>query len=638
MSDKAKYAASDPAQRSAFLNHLVDDLEALEILLAEHRFETGITRIGVEQEMCLIDEGLRPAMLALEILESLRDDHFTTELARFNLELNLDPRTFTADCLSQVESSLGQFLRKANKAAQRRGARVILTGILPTVRDSDITLENMTPIPRYKALNDAIREMRGSDFRFYIRGLDELITSHATVLYEGCNTSFQVHFQIDPARFASQYNWAQAIAAPILSCATNSPLFLGKRLWRETRIALFHLSTDDRSVPSTHRQQRSRVGFGHRWVRGSVVDYFRELVCRHKVLLTPLIKHNSLEELKRGRIPKLTALNMLNGTVYPWNRPCYGITDGKPHIRIESRYLPAGPTIVDEVANAALWLGLMNGMPEDCAELPVRLSFESAHNNFLSAARMGLAAKLDWLDRRSFTAQELLLDALLPIARAGLAKAALAPSDIDKYLGVIEKRISSGKTGSQWMLDSVDRLRQQGTLHEAIAATTEGIYRRQQLGHPVHEWQPGEIVEAGDWRHRWSRVEQLMSTDLITVHPDEPIKLVRNILLWSNIRHVPVESADGQLLGMISTEKLWERGDSGEALENISAADVMERHPPTVTPDTPIADALRLMTTTNLTCLAVLVNQKLVGVLTERDCLKIARGMLRDASDAAHGK
>ena len=223
MSDKAKYAASDPAQRSAFLNHLVDDLEALEILLAEHRFETGITRIGVEQEMCLIEEALRPAMLAPEILESLRDEHFTTELARFNLELNLDPRTFTADCLSQVESSLGQFLRKANKAAQRRGARVILTGILPTVRDSDITLENMTPIPRYKALNDAIREMRGSDFRFYIRGLDELITSHATVLYEGCNTSFQVHFQIDPARFASQYNWAQAIAAPILSCATNSP-------------------------------------------------------------------------------------------------------------------------------------------------------------------------------------------------------------------------------------------------------------------------------------------------------------------------------------------------------------------------------------------------------------------------------
>jgi CBS domain-containing protein len=638
MSDKAKYAASDPAQRSAYLNHLVDDLEALEILLAEHRFETGITRIGVEQEMCLIDEGLRPAMLALEILESLRDDHFTTELARFNLELNLEPRTFTADCLSQVESSLGLFLRKANKAAQRRGARVILTGILPTVRDSDITLENMTPIPRYKALNDAIREMRGSDFRFYIRGLDELITSHATVLYEGCNTSFQVHFQIDPARFASQYNWAQAIAAPILSCATNSPLFLGKRLWRETRISLFHLSTDDRSVPSTHRQQRSRVGFGHRWVKGSVVDYFRELVCRHKVLLTPLIKHNSLEELKRARIPKLTALNMLNGTVYPWNRPCYGITDGKPHIRIESRYLPAGPTIVDEVANAALWLGLMNGMPEDCAEVPVRLSFESAHYNFLSAARMGLAAKLDWLDRRSFTAQELLLDALLPIARAGLAKAALAPSDIDKYLGIIEKRISSGKTGSQWMLDSVDRLQPQGTLNEAIAATTEGIYRRQQLGHPVHEWQPSELVEAGDWRHRWSTVEQLMSTDLITVHPDEPIKLVRNILLWSNIRHIPVETAGGQFLGMISMEKLWQRGDFGEALKDICAADAMERHPPTVTPDTPIADALRLMTTANLTCLAVLVNQKLVGVLTERDCLKIARGMLRDASDIAHGK
>ena len=630
MTDPAKYATSDPAQRTAFLNHLVDDLEALEMLLAGQRFETGVTRIGVEQEMCLIDRDLRPAMLALELLESLGDEHFTTELARFNLELNLEPRLFTADCLSQVESSLRQLLGTADQAAQRRGASIILTGILPTVGDSDIALENMTPIPRYRALNDALREMRGSDFRLYIRGLDELITSHATVLYEGCNTSFQVHLQIDPARFASHYNWAQAIAAPVLSCATNSPLFLGKRLWRETRIALFHLSTDDRSVPSTYRRQRSRVGFGNHWVTGSVVEYFRELVCRYKVLLTPVIRHNSLEELKGGRVPTLAALNLLNGTVYPWNRPCYGITDGKPHIRIESRYLPAGPSIVDEVSNAALWLGLMNGMPDDCAQLAERLSFESAHNNFVSAARMGLAARLDWLDRQCLTAQELLLKTLLPIARAGLARAALAPADIEKYLGIVERRIATGRTGSQWLLDSLDRLQSQATLHEALAAVTQGMQQRQQLGRPVHEWQPSELAEAGDWRHRWSRVEQLMSTDLITVRPRDPIKLVRSILLWSNIRHLPVETDDGQLLGMISTEKLWERGEARETLQGLCAADVMHPHPPTVAPDTPIEEALRLMTSEKLTCLAVLRNDKLVGVLTERDCLKIARSMLRD--------
>jgi len=259
------------------------------------------------------------------------------------------------------------------------------------------------------------------------------------------------------------------------------------------------------------------------------------------------------------------------------------------------------------------------------------MSFESVHNNFLNAARIGLGAKLDWLDGRSFTAQELLLDTLLPIARKGLSKASLAPADIDKYLDVIKKRVASGKTGSQWMLDSLGQLQQKASLGEAIVATTEAIYQRQQLGHPVHEWPPSELAEAGDCLHRWSRVEQLMSTDLITVRPHDPIKLVRNILRWSNIRHLPVETDDGRLLGVISPETLWERGDSREMLESVCAADVMDPHPPTVAPDTPIEDALRLMSAAKLSCLAVLVDEKLVGVLTERDCLKITQSMLRDS-------
>jgi CBS domain-containing protein len=631
MSDKAKFQASDGSHRTAFLNHLVDDLKAMEIMLAEQRFENTNLRIGAEQELCLIDYGMRPAMIALEMLESLADEHFTTELARFNLELNLDPCEFKGDCLAQMEDALVQRLTRANKVAHRLGAKIILTGILPTVRESDLVLQNMTPVPRYKALNDALRETRGSDFRFDIRGLDELITTHANVLYEACNTSFQLHFQIDPARFASHFNWAQAIAAPTLACATNSPLFLQKRLWRETRIALFQQSTDSRGMQSTHRQQRSRVDFGHHWEAHCVVEYFKELISRYKVLLTPAIEHNSLDELKQGRIPKLKALNLLNGTVYPWNRPCYGITDGKPHIRIESRYLPAGPTILDEVANAALWLGLMNGMPADCEALAQRMPFESAHDNFLGAARMGLGTRLDWLDGQSFTAQALLLDTLLPIARAGLEKAAIRPADIHKYLTLIEERVASGKTGSQWMLDSVERLQRKASRNEAIVATTQGIYQRQRLGHPVHQWQPSELSEAGDWKSRWTRVEQLMSTDLITVQPNEPIKLVRSILLWSKIRHIPVETDDGGLLGIISTESLLERIDSKETLENVCAADVMERHPPTVTPDTSIEDALNLMSARNLTCLAVLTDQKLVGIVTERDCLKIVRSMLFDS-------
>jgi CBS domain-containing protein len=630
MSDTVKFAASDPAQRADFLNRLVDDIAALESMLANGLFETGVTRIGAEQEMCLVDSGARPAMVAPQLLELLADEHFTTELARFNLELNLDPGELTGGCLAAMQSSLEQYLARAGEIARRLDARILLAGILPSIRDSDIVLDNITPAPRYRALNDALRATRGSDFSFYILGLDELIASNPTVLYEACNTSFQVHFQIDPSRFASHYNWAQAIAAPILSCATNSPLLLGKRLWRETRIALFHLATDNRGVSSTHRQQRARVSFGTRWETGTVADYFKELAVRYKALLTPALEENSLDELERGTIPRLRALGLLNGTVYPWNRPCYGITGGKPHIRIESRYLPAGPSIVDEVANAALWVGLMNGMPDDCANLPERMRFESAHDNFLAAARMGLGASFEWLDRRPVPACQLLLDTLLPIARAGLDRAAVAAADIDAYLGIIEKRVASGKSGSQWMLDSMERVRRnKGSTSEAVVAITQGICNRQRLGDPVHEWLPAEVAEAGTCRMRWSRVDQLMSTDLITVRAHEPVKLVKSILRWSHIRHLPVETDAGELLGMISTEYLLQRVGSKETLESVCAGDVMDPDPPTaVGPDTSIEDALSLMTANNLTCLAVLANRKLVGIVTERDCLRIARGVL----------
>jgi CBS domain-containing protein len=627
MPGDTKFGDSNPGQRAAYMGHLVDDLKALERLLAEGRIETGITRIGAEQELCLIDYHLRPAMLATEMLESLGDPHYTTELARFNLEINLDPHELGGDCLAQLENSLIGLLTRANKAAHRLGAKIILTGILPTVRDSDITLDNLSPVPRYKALNDALRETRGKDFSIYIRGVDELIANHATVLYEACNTSFQVHYQIDPARFAAHYNWAQAIAAPVLACATNSPLFLGKRLWRETRIALFHQSTDDRGLPSTYREQHPRVGFGHRWERQSVVEYLQEVISRHRVLITPPIEQDALAELKAGRVPKLQALALFNGTVYPWNRPCYGITEGKPHLRIESRFLPAGPTIVDEVANAALWVGLMHGMPDDCADLPARLRFEAAQNNFLGAARMGLGATFDWLDGQSLPARALLLEVLLPIARAGLARAAVREADADKYLTIIEERVASGRTGSQWILDSIERLKGEGSRHEAIAATTEGIYQRQKLGHPVHRWQPGTLAEAGNSEGRWSRVEQLMSTDLVTAQPDEPVKLVRNLLLWSNVRHIPVETDDGTLLGVVSSESLLEKLGSGDAAAGLCAADVMEHNLPTVTPDTPLADAIALMVSRDLTCLPVLAGGKLVGIVTDRDCLKIVRSL-----------
>lgn len=638
MGNKAKFDASDATQRSRFLDHLVADVEALELMLAGRHFETGVTRIGVEQEMCLIDGAGRPSMSAMQVLDRLGDTHFTTELARFNLEANLDPEVFSGNCLHRVEDTLQHLLSSASDAAAGLGARVLLTGILPTVRDTDIIAENMTPAPRYEALNAALRASRGSDFSVYIRGVDELITSHATILYEACNTSFQVHYQIDPERFADHYNWAQLIAAPVLACATNSPLFLGKRLWRETRIALFLQSTDDRRMPSTFRRQRSRVGFGAHWETHTAAEYFKEMVCRYRAVLTPRIDGDSLDDIRQQRTPSLRALSSLNGTVYAWNRPCYGITDDRPHLRLENRYLPAGPSIVDEVANAALWLGLMHAMPVDIAALPDRLPFDAVHDNFLRAARHGLGATFEWPLQRQVTAERLLLDTLLPMARDGLERAEIAQADIDRYLGVIEQRTSSGRTGSQWMLDSLQHLQDEGTLGEALAALTQGTYTRQQSGDPVHSWSPAQRSEAGPWHQRWSTVDQLMSTDLITIRPEDPFALVRRILRWSAIRHLPVENDTGELLGLISAETLIERIHDPATSDPLLAGDVMDPAPlVTVTPDTTIREALQRMKAGRRSYLPVLANGRLVGLVTERDCLRMLDSIALETGPADRG-
>ena len=216
-----------------FSQHVFRDLQALDRMLKEDMFEKGITRIGAEQEMCLIDNAFRPAPIAMEVLETINDLHFTNELSRFNLEINLDPQEFTADCFMKMENQLKACLSHLSENLRQRAADYILVGILPTIRRSDLGLHNLTPYPRYYALNEAILRMRGGPYEFRIDGNDELVTQHDTVMFESCNTSFQIHYQVEPKDFAKRYNWAQAITGPVLSVATNSPLLLGHRLWRE---------------------------------------------------------------------------------------------------------------------------------------------------------------------------------------------------------------------------------------------------------------------------------------------------------------------------------------------------------------------------------------------------------------------
>ena len=308
---------------------------------------------------------------------------------------------------------------------------------------SDATLENMTPRDRFRALNDVMSELSGGSYRLQIEGADELNFVHDSVMLEGCNTSFQVHLQVAPDEFAHLYNVTQAITAPVLAACVNSPLLFGRRLWAETRIALFQQSIDTRRTSPHLREVTSRVRFGERWVDSSVLDVFREDIARIPALFAARRPTDPFEELQSGRVPKLEALQLYNSTVYRWNRPCYGITNDKPHLRIECRVLPSGPTIVDEVANTALWVGSVLGAAEELGDIKERVSFGDIRANFLAAARSGLSSGFTWLDGRIVSAPRLVLDEVLPLARRGLAGAGISTEEIDRYLGIIETRVES---------------------------------------------------------------------------------------------------------------------------------------------------------------------------------------------------
>ena len=364
----------DEKQAQAFMKALLEDLRALAFMLEDGRFESGVKRIGAEQEMFLIDRCLRPAPVSLEVLKHANDPRLTTEIARFNLEANLTPQKLEHDCFSRIEQELVELIALARQSAATQGADVLLSGILPTLQKSDLTLDNLTPVARYHELDRGVIRLRGGPLSIHIKGLDELHLTHDNIMMESCNTSFQDHFQSNAREFANQYNIAQAITAPVLAVAVNSPLLFGQRLWQETRVALFQHSTDERSRTQLARNQPTRVSFGDCWLKNSVVELFHDQITRFRPIMIAQPEENPFAVLARGETPSLSALRLHNGTVWRWNRACYGVTDGVPHLRIENRALPSGPTIVDEIANAAFFTGLMLGLPQAYGDITTRMT------------------------------------------------------------------------------------------------------------------------------------------------------------------------------------------------------------------------------------------------------------------------
>ncbi len=616
----------DEKNSQAFMKALLEDLRALAFMLQDGRIENGVARIGAEQEMFLVDGHLRPAPVSLEVLKEANDPRLTTEIARFNLEANLTPLELKGNCFSRMEQELEQLIELARNAAASQNSDVLLSGILPTLQKSDLTLANLTPIARYHELDRGVIRLRGGPLSIHIKGLDELHLTHDNIMMESCNTSFQVHFQSNAREFANHYNIAQAITAPVLAVAVNSPLFLGQRLWQETRVALFQHSTDERSRPQLARNQPTRVSFGDRWLLDSVVELFHEQITRFRPIMIIEPDENPFQVLARGETPSLSALKLHNGTVWRWNRACYGLTGGVPHLRIENRALPSGPTVVDEIANAAFFTGLMAALPHAYGEISKRMAFDDAKMNFFRAARHGLDAQFQWIDGESHSAPALILDHLLPLARQGLINAQVATEDVDKFLDIIKERARSRQTGATWTMKSLSAMDSSTSKDTRQRRLASAMLGNQKTGQPVHCWSIIEDVETGEWQDGYRMVGQFMSTDLFTLKPDDLIDLAASVMDWRHIRHVPVEDEEGHLVGLVTHRGLLRILNAGNRTNRDDAPttvrEIMIASPVTVSPSTSSLEAIHVMRSNRVGCLPVVEDNQLVGIVTSYDFLE----------------
>lgn len=622
----------NPKDLSQFTRRLLNDVKALERMLDNGFFDMGKPRIGAEQEICLIDEHFKPAPNVMDLLPHLDQRYFTTELAKFNIEANLSPHLFEKDCFSKLENEINALLSSLREEAGKINVDYAITGILPTIRKFDLTLENLTPLKRYSALVNALKRLRGKSYELRVRGIDELLLKHDSAMLEACNTSFQVHLQVNPDEFVKMYNIAQALTAPVMAIAANSPMLFGKRLWRETRVALFQQSIDTR-ISSDHLRDRSpRVTFGTKWLKKNILELYKEDIMRFRIMLMNVGEEDAMKVLDEGDIPKLKALTIHNSTVYRWNRPCYGIGDnGIPHLRIENRAFPAGPTVIDEVANAAFWLGLMSSFGDHYKDITKLMEFDDAKSNFFATAREGMETELSWIKRQKLPVAELVKKELLPMAREGLEKNNVDKADIDRYLSIIEERNETRQNGATWMLHSFSKLSRESSKEEITVALTSALVKNQKKGIPVHKWPLADLKDISDWRPTHLIVEEFMDTDLFTVHKDDIIELVADMMDWEKLRYVLVEDGRGNLDGLVSSGLLlrhFRHKSDQDSNEPTIVSDIMVTNPVTISPESSIKEAMDIMKKNNIGCLPVIKKDKLVGVITEKNFRHISSTLL----------
>ncbi len=467
-------------------------LDVFERMLRESRFDADRPMVGLEIELNIVDDKGDPAMSNARVLELIADADFQTELGQFNIEINVPPRRLSEDGLAVYEREVRASLNAAEEAARHDGSHLVMIGILPTLAEPHLTAETLSASPRYALLNEQIFAARGEDLRISIDGIERLTTYADTIAPEAACTSVQFHLQVSPEKFPAYWNAAQSIAGVQMAMGANSPFFFGKELWRETRIALFEQATDTRPDELKAQGVRPRVWFGERWIT-SIFDLFEENVRYFPALLPIVEDEDPVAVLDRGDVPQLAEMRLHNGTIYRWNRPIYDVVRGKPHLRVENRVLAAGPTVLDIIANAALYYGLVRVLAEDDRPIWSRMSFSAAEENFHAGARHGIDARLYWPGLGEVPATELVLRRLLPMAHEGLTRWGVTTEDRERLLGVIEQRCITGRNGASWQAEMVERLETERNLDrtEALREMMRSYRTHMHTNEPVHTWPLG---------------------------------------------------------------------------------------------------------------------------------------------------
>ncbi len=477
--------------RRNYREKLRRSLDVFDRMLRESIFDTSLSLVGQEIELNLVDERGEPSMRNAAVLDAIANPAWATELGQFNIEINVPPRPLSGNALAALEDEIRADLDAADTKARGSGSRLVMIGILPTLRQDDVHEGTLSANARYRVMNEQIFAARGEDIRISIDGSEQLLTHADSITPEAACTSVQLHVQVSPEAFASYWNAAQAIAGVQVALGANSPFLFGRQLWHETRITLFEQATDTRPEELKQQGVRPRVWFGERWIT-SVFDLFEENIRYFPALLPICEDEDPLAALESGGCPGLDEMSLHNGTIYRWNRPVYAAVEGKPHLRVENRVLPAGPSVADTIANAAFYYGLVRSLAEAQRPIWTQMSFATAAENLHAAARHGIEADLYWPGLGEAPAAELILRRLLPLARQGLGRWGVSPADADRLLGVVEQRCLTGQTGAAWQVAAAGAHASRGAdRREALRLMTQRYIDNMHTNQPVHTWPEG---------------------------------------------------------------------------------------------------------------------------------------------------